>query len=244
MTSSQATPPSDPMLTTEIICMSRSRLIATMFYLYGCLPLTVLSVMAVGALIAGIIIDVRWAIVFLMVVFIVTPLLMGFLYFFHGLRQTTASNVVPHTLLFTDNRFTIRILEEKKKEDPDSEEPDSYMKATPKAEDDTEDKTKEEETSDAEKKLKEEKELTTRYEFSIPYSAIERYQSGRDGFIISLKKPHQGFIWLPYTAFSKREDMEMALRRIQFSLKSENSSLQNVKKSLASEDIDPSLTPK
>ena len=47
----------------------------------------------------------------------------------------------------------------------------------------------------------------TRYEFPIPYVSIVRYQSGRDGFIISLKKPHQGFIWLPYTAFSKQEDM-------------------------------------
>lgn len=220
MTSPQATPLSDSLLTTEIICMSRSKLITTLFYLYGWLPLTILGILAVVALIAGIVIDVRWAIVFLMVVFIVTPLLMSFLYFFHGLRPTTAANVVPHTLLFTNDRLTIRILEEKKKEEPDSEGPDSDTKADPKAEDDTdiEKKPEWEKVSDAEKNLKEEKELATRYEFSIPYSAIDRYRSDRDGFIISMKKTHQGFIWLPYTAFSKREDMEMALRRIQPSL--------------------------
>ncbi|MDE6770665.1 MAG: hypothetical protein K2J78_13155, partial [Muribaculaceae bacterium] len=64
------------------------------------------------------------------------------------------------------------------------------------------------------------KELITRYELSIPYTSIERYQPGRDGFIISLKKPQQGFIWLPYNAINNREDMEIALKRIQSHLAS------------------------
>ncbi|MDE6336121.1 MAG: hypothetical protein K2L34_06090, partial [Muribaculaceae bacterium] len=121
MTSPQATPLPDSMLATEIICMSRSKLITTLFYLYGWLPITILGILAIVALIAGIAIDVRWAIIFLMVVFIITPLLMSFLYFFHGLRPTTAANVVPHTLIFTNNGITIRILEEKKEEESDIE---------------------------------------------------------------------------------------------------------------------------
>ena len=132
MTSPQATPLPESVLTTGIICMSRSKLIATLFYLYGWLPLTILSILAVVALIAGIIIDVRWAIVFLMVVFIVIPLLMSFLYFFHGLRPTTAANVVPHTLIFTDNGITVRILEEEKEEESDV----SDIEADPKAQND------------------------------------------------------------------------------------------------------------
>ncbi len=222
MTSPQTIPLSDSVAATEVICMNRSRLIATMFYLYGWLTLTVLGVLAVGALVAGIVIDVRWAIVFLMVVFIVTPLLMSFLYFFHGLRPTTAANVVPHILLFGNDEFTIRILE-KEKEDNSDGDSNTKEECNPKEKNWSKKNSRgDEETSNEEQDPKSDIEYVTRYEFSLPYSDIERYQSGRDGFIISIKKPQQGFIWLPYTAFGKREEMETALKHIQTSLAAEN----------------------
>ncbi len=228
MTSPLTTPLPASVAATDVICMSRSRLIATMFYLYGWLPLTVLGVLAIGALVAGIVIDVRWAIVFLMVVFIVTPLLMSFLYFFHGLRPTTASNVVPHILLFGNDEFTIRILEEKKEEASDK---DSNTKEDRDIKEDNwseENCRAEKDAANKEQDLKPQTEYAMRYEFSLPYSDIERYHSVRDGFIISLKKPQQGFIWLPYPAFSKRDEMETALKRIQTSLAAEHHRNQNV----------------
>ncbi|MDE6794513.1 MAG: hypothetical protein K2J63_04325 [Muribaculaceae bacterium] len=221
MTSPQATPLPDSMLATGIICMSRSKLITTLFYLYGWLPITILGILAIVALIAGIAIDVRWAIIFLMVVFIITPLLMSFLYFFHGLRPTTAANVVPHTLIFTNNGITIRILEEKKEEESDIEvDPKAQNDAATNAGNDADTELGKDVLTEKVTKAEKEKEIITRYEFSIPYTSIDRYQLGRDGFIISLKQPQQGFIWLPYAVFSKREDMETALKRIQSHLAS------------------------
>lgn len=96
---------------TEMIRMSGKKLTLTLFYLYGSWAMITLILLAVPALAAGIFIDLRWLIVFLMLLFLVTPMLMVFLYFYHGFRQSTASNIVEHKLIFSEKGISFRIFE-------------------------------------------------------------------------------------------------------------------------------------
>ncbi len=107
---------------TDMIRMSGKKLILTLFYLYGGWALITLAFLALPALAAGIFIDLRWLIVFLMLLFLVTPMLMVFLYFYHGLRQSTASNIVEHKLLFTQTGITFRLFEKVEEEEYTEEE--------------------------------------------------------------------------------------------------------------------------
>lgn len=102
--------------------MSGKKLILTLFYLYGGWASITLAFLALPALAAGIFIDLRWLIVFLMILFLVTPMLMVFLYFYHGLRQSTASNIVEHKLLFTQTGIIFRLFEKAEDEENSEEE--------------------------------------------------------------------------------------------------------------------------
>lgn len=185
-------------LETEVIRMSNSRLIVTMFYLYSLCPIVILVILAVAAITAGIVYDIRWAIVFLLVVFIVTPLLMTFLYFYHGLRSSTASNVTPHTLLFSHEGITVKILEvDDKPLDPDDNTPDAEEQPCS--------------TDENKPRHSSPKHYSLRHKLFFPYAGIDRYRAGRDGFIITLREPEKGFLWLPYDSFGNLETLQYAL---------------------------------
>lgn len=172
---------SPPPLETRLFKMGRSRLITTLLYLYCGWAIMTLVVVAISALLAGIFVDLRWAVVFLMILFLIAPFLMVFLYFYHGLRPSTALNVVEHYLIFKDEGIIIRLLDKIEPEDNDSVENTKW---------------------------------TVRYEHFYPFRMIDSCISGSNGYIIRLRKPESGFIWLQYDAFKEPSDLNRALQFI------------------------------
>ncbi len=171
--------------------MERSRLSATLLVLYGKWTLVILGIITIGLLCCGILFDVRWVIVALMVIFIVSPAILCYLYFFHGFRKSTVVNSIPHTLIFTPDALIAKVLKR-------IEEDESTKEEATVIEDQI---SKKEERSNGEEKFEE------HYRLTFPYGSIKSCIPGRQGYIISLLAPEKGFLWMPYDAFPNQQDL-------------------------------------
>lgn len=173
---------------TEMLQMPRMRLNTTLLYLYGWIPIASMALLAIPALLAGIFHDIRWLIVFLMICFILSPMLMAFLYFYHGMRLSTSSNVALHRLIFEPEGIKVTV----------------YALETSDNRHDTVDND-----SNGNEPIPEPLHST-----NYPYTAIKEVSTGPDSVILRLSPPYGGFLWLPYTAFGKSEMFSKALGMI------------------------------
>ena len=88
----------------------RKNILGLLFTLYGIIPTLVLFVLTQGLIIVGVwASDARWGILALMCVFLITPLVMAFLYFFYGLRELTACNTLRHKVILEGDSLVIDI---------------------------------------------------------------------------------------------------------------------------------------
>ncbi|MDE6299361.1 MAG: hypothetical protein K2M10_06935 [Muribaculaceae bacterium] len=94
---------------TEPFRMSGKDFIGIAVGLYSLPWLLPFAFLLVAALIAGVLIDLRWMIVFLMLLFIVLPMIVAFFYFNYGLREVTVYNSVEHRLLFGDDTLSFSV---------------------------------------------------------------------------------------------------------------------------------------
>ncbi|MDE5875411.1 MAG: hypothetical protein K2H15_07165 [Muribaculaceae bacterium] len=94
---------------TEPFRMTGKDFIGTAAGLYSLPWLLPFAFLLVAALVAGVLIDLRWIIVFLMLLFIVFPMIVTFLYFNYGLREVTVYNSVEHRLLFGDSTLSLTV---------------------------------------------------------------------------------------------------------------------------------------
>lgn len=104
MNCQQQLPGSTDCLSSEIFRISGKSMIIIMARRFAIVPLalTVLTAVASAAL-AAVTADIRFFVVTLMVVFIIAPMVMAWLYFFYGLRKECFVNVLPHRLhILTD----------------------------------------------------------------------------------------------------------------------------------------------
>ena len=95
----------------DLISMKRSQLLAILTLLYGWSWLLVLGIAVIATMGIGIFIDIRYSIISLMIIFLVSPLFIVYLYFYHGLKPMTAINIVPHRLTVSNNGIGIDIPE-------------------------------------------------------------------------------------------------------------------------------------
>lgn len=70
--------------------------------------------------------DARWFVVLLMWICIVIPLMIVFLFFYHGLLPTNSVNTTLHNLLFTDDELLITVIKA-----TEEEQTDLYVKTIP-----------------------------------------------------------------------------------------------------------------
>ena len=78
--------------------MGRGDFARKMFHFWGITPLLLLCALALVGIFAGFLIDIRYSILALMVVFILMPTVMMFLYYYHGLSENCRFNIVDHNL--------------------------------------------------------------------------------------------------------------------------------------------------
>jgi hypothetical protein len=157
-----------------------------MLFRYAGIWMLLLSVTALTGIILGITIDLRWFVIGLMVVFVVIPMVLAFLYYYFGLRRECFINTIPHTVVVNNAGVTVRM----HLPDNGSDEPGA-------------------EGSSAES----DKEPRIREEF-FPYVQMQPYRIGSKSVIIPLRTPAKGFIWIPADAFEEQEELAEALQLI------------------------------
>lgn len=89
--------------------MSSASFVKEMIFRYGGIWLGTLSMLAVAGIALGIAIDLRWLIIALMVIFLLMPMAVAFIYYYYGLRKECYVNTVPHKLILTSDGLTARM---------------------------------------------------------------------------------------------------------------------------------------
>lgn len=173
--------------------MNGGRFLREMIFRYGGIWLGSLSMVAVIGLIFGIVVDIRWLIVALMVVFIIIPMGASFIYYYYGLRKEFYINTVLHSVAVGDDALMVRM------RFPISDAEDEKIP------NDSEESSEEIETC-----KKREIEWKER-EVSFEYKDLKPYVIGHDSAIIPIKSSAGGFIWLPLTAYESAEEMKEVL---------------------------------
>lgn len=75
------------------------------------------AVIVCASILPGIFIDVRFLIIALMVVLIISPMMLVFLYYSYGLRRECFINTIPHTVLVEEDTVKVRIYTDRESED-------------------------------------------------------------------------------------------------------------------------------
>lgn len=89
--------------------MSGGRFAAELVFRYAGVWLLLLSATAVTGVALGIAVDLRWMIAALMVVFIIIPMVLAFLYYYYGLRRECFVNMLPHRIVVEDEGISVRL---------------------------------------------------------------------------------------------------------------------------------------
>ncbi|MDE7403300.1 MAG: hypothetical protein K2M87_07815 [Muribaculaceae bacterium] len=160
-----------------------------MIFRYAAWPMLALSLIGVAGLVLGIAIDVRWLLGALLVLFVVAPLLIMFLYFAIATRNGNSVNTTNHYFTVKNSGLECVIL-------------------LPPLKDNVSDST----SSDA--NVSEENHDTELEKRSVmfEYNRLAPFRIGSDAVIIPLKKPEKGFLWIPADAFPEPADMTEMLQ--------------------------------
>ncbi len=100
------------------IRMSHGNFVSQLVFRYAGWWLLALSAVAVTGVVFGITVDLRWFVAGMMVVFIIIPMVLAFLYYYYALRKEFYVNMTPHRLLVGENGISA-ILRIAGQEDPD-----------------------------------------------------------------------------------------------------------------------------
>lgn len=88
--------------------MSRMKFFKEIVKLHGVTWIAAMGIVLLVSVAISVFHDVRWLVVTFMLVCIVIPVLMVFVYFYYGLKPATVTNILPHKLRFEkDNLIEI-----------------------------------------------------------------------------------------------------------------------------------------
>lgn len=174
---------------SRVFRMGAGRFARELLFRYSGIWLLVLSLMAVAGIALGITVDLRWLMVGLMVVFVAVPMVLAFLYYYHGLRRGCFVNTIAHRIVIEDDGLTARLIIPVY---PAGEEKESGQESGQEAETVS---------------------YRTRDEF-FPYADMETFRIGSDSAIIPLRAPSTGFLWIPADAFNDTRHLSDLLRKL------------------------------
>lgn len=157
---------------------------------WGLVPGLLLFMIFLIGLVAGIFLDIRYLIVAAMAVFILLPMVMMFLYYYHGLSKNCYFNIVDHNLSIKEDCLEITM----------------FFPAVLVTETD-------EESAGA-------KEVEPRVsKLTINYNDILNYRVFSDCVVYPVGKPMSGFVWLPLSAFNDADSFRNAVASLSSKLK-------------------------
>lgn len=94
-------------ISTTSFRIANKKFAVEMFRRYGAVWVWISVSMVAVATALAIFHDSRWVIVVLMIVFLVAPAVLAWLYFYHGLKPVSAVNVVEHRVAFGSDGMAI-----------------------------------------------------------------------------------------------------------------------------------------
>ena len=178
---------------SKVIKMDARSFVMELVFRYAWIWILGLSVVAVMGIALGITVDLRWLVVGLLIVCVVAPTLLAFLYYYYGLQRGCFVNTLPHRIVIADDgliaRLVIPVSDKKEHDDGDNE-------------DNTADKYR------------------IRDEF-FPFDKMHRFVIGNNSAIIPLKSDLKGFLWIPANAFNDESHLSDLLKLLDSKIKGE-----------------------
>jgi len=182
---------------SRIFKMGHGNMILTLLTRYGMVWMAVAAVAVAAGIILGLLIDLRWITVALMIVLILIPAACSFLYIGKGFSPNCVINIVPHTIRFTDDSLVIQKFK--------VSIPDDYTDSGNALEiEDTDNKKKSDKGKDSE-------DLEQAGTTVISYKELGKYIVGNSSVTLTWG---DGFIWIPADAFSDSETLPAAITLI------------------------------
>lgn len=168
---------------TGIYRMPSGRYLKTMAMMFGRSFGYAAGVALLMAVVLGLLVDWRCFLIALMMVLLICPAVMAWLYFYYGLRPECFINVMPHYISRRPDGISVTMLKRQPKD----------------LEDDNEGKDSEETEEDAEYE---------EVDYSFNFCDIRRknYIVGNDGVTFPLVGKYRGFLWIPEDAFADAEE--------------------------------------
>lgn len=166
---------------SKVFRMSAGRFMTEMIFRYSAPWLLLLCAIGLTGIVFGIILDYRWLLAALFLVFIIAPALVMLLYYYFGLRREAYVNTIPHIVVLTDKGMIMRL------RIPLSA-PDSC------------------DAGGAGTDGGEEKEYRWRDEF-FAYTEMLPMRTGMKSVSVPLKAPAKGILWIPREAFGSDDEM-------------------------------------
>lgn len=106
---------SNSSFTTITFRMSAANFMTTFIFKYAWIWILALSSVGLIGLIVGIVVDIRWFIVGLMVILIILPMISAFLYYTFALKPECYVNIVEHDIELNENGIKVNMLFEEEK---------------------------------------------------------------------------------------------------------------------------------
>lgn len=95
---------------SRVFKMTPGRFILELLFRYAWIWLLLLSLGAVAGLVLGVVMDLRWLVISLLIICVVTPMVLAFLYYYYGLRRGCYVNAVPHRIVIDDSGLIARLV--------------------------------------------------------------------------------------------------------------------------------------
>lgn len=170
--------------------MSKGDFARKMARFWGLIPGLLLFMIFLFGLVAGIFLDIRYLIVAAMAVFILLPMVMMFLYYYHGLGKNCYFNIVDHNLSIKEDCLEITMFFPAVSVTETDEEPTGAKEVEPRVS-----------------------------KLTINYNDILNYRVFSDCVVYPVGKPMSGFVWLPLSAFNDADSFINAVASLSSKLK-------------------------
>lgn len=102
---------------SEIFRMGGGTFAAALVRNFGRRWIISFAVIVIASILPGIFLDARFLIIALMVVLIISPMMLVFLYYSYGLRQECFVNIIPHTVAIEGDSVKVKIYTDRDSED-------------------------------------------------------------------------------------------------------------------------------
>lgn len=191
--------------------LGRGRCFRWMLYFYGKPWILGSGLLLLAGVVCGLLLDVRWFLSALLVLFAGVPMVCLFVYYYYGLNRECYLNVFPHTLRITDMGMVVRIYfpafpafeNEEDVRDGADEAAGDEVKETGSGENDS--------SEAAGARTVEYGEIR---EFEYPFSDLSNVIVGNKEAIFPVLRPAKGFIWIPESAFGEPAEFRVFVEEL------------------------------